>query len=138
MNWEKSYANADKTKTYCVYTGPSEDAVRKAAKLNGLPVDVVTEIPADIKAEPRGAVQQIANGNHRFLVKRHGAASVRGDSDQQYGVTLLTSYGTADKQARTGCTRRRISRRSRAPRRPAARRSNRSWRFRRPCIPTEV
>jgi hypothetical protein len=99
VNWEKSYANADKTKTYCVYTGPSEDAVRKAAKLNGLPVDVVTEIPADIKAEPRGAVQQIASGNHRYLVKRHGAASVPGDSDQKFGVTLLTSYGTADKQA---------------------------------------
>ena len=99
VNWEKSYANADKTKTYCVYTGPTEDAVRQAAKLNGLPVDVVTEIPGDIKAEPRGAVQQIAAGNHRYLVKRHGAASVRGDSDQKYGVTLLTSYGTADKQA---------------------------------------
>jgi hypothetical protein len=99
VSWEKSYATADKTKTYCVYTGPSEDAVRKAAKLNSLPVDVVTEIPADIKAEPRGAVQQIAAGNHRFLVKRHGAASVRGDSDQKYGVTLLTSYGAADKQA---------------------------------------
>ena len=99
VNWEKSYANADKTKTYCVYTGPTEDAVRQAAKLNGLPVDVVTEIPADIKAEPRGAVQQIAAGNHRYLVKRHGAASVRNENDRKYGVRLLTSYGTADKQA---------------------------------------
>lgn len=99
VNWEKSYTNADKTKTYCVYTAPTEDAVRKAAKLNGLPVDVVTEIPADIKAEPRGAVQKIATGKRRFLVKRHGAASVRGESDPQYGVSLLTSYGTADKQA---------------------------------------
>jgi hypothetical protein len=95
--WEKSYANADKTKTYCVYDGPSEAAVREAAKLNGLPVDNVTAIPADLKAEPRGAVQQIANGNHRFLVKRSGAANVRGDSDKKFGVTLLTSYGTADK-----------------------------------------
>ena len=46
VTWEKSYANADKTKTYCVYDGPSEAAVREAAKLNGLPVDNVTEIPA--------------------------------------------------------------------------------------------
>ena len=97
VNWEKSYANADKTKTYCVYTGPSEAAVRDAARLSGLPVDVVTEIPSDIKAEPRGAVQNIAKGNRRFLVKRHGAAAVRGDSDQKFGVSLLTSYGTADK-----------------------------------------
>ena len=34
VTWEKSYANADKTKTYCVYDGPSEAAVREAAKLN--------------------------------------------------------------------------------------------------------
>jgi hypothetical protein len=97
VTWEKSYANAEKTKTYCVYDGPSEAAVREAAKLNGLPVDNVTAIPADLKAEPRGAVQQIANGNHRYLVKRSGAANVRGDSDKKFGVTLLTSYGTADK-----------------------------------------
>src|SRR5262245_52717593 len=98
VSWEKSYANAEKTKTYCVYTGPSEKAVRDAAKLNGLPVDVVTEIPSDIKAEPKGAVQKIDAGQHRYLVKRASAANnVRGDADRQFGVTLLTSYGTADQ-----------------------------------------
>ncbi len=97
VTWEKSYANADKTKTYCVYDGPSEAAVREAAKLSGMPVDNVTEIPADIKAEPRGAVQQIANGNHRYLVKRSGAPDVAANSDRKYGVTLLTSYATANK-----------------------------------------
>ena len=45
VTWEHSYANADKTKTFCIYTGPSEAAVREAAALNGLPVDSVTEIP---------------------------------------------------------------------------------------------
>ena len=99
VNWEKSYANADKTKTYCVYTAPNAQSVRDAAKLNGLPVDVVTEIPSDIKAEPSGAVQKISTGNHRYLVKRHGAAVVRGDNDGKYGVSLLTSYGTADQLA---------------------------------------
>jgi hypothetical protein len=99
VTWEKSYANADKTKTYCVYTAPTEKAVRDAAALNGLPVDVVTEIPSDIKPEPRGAVQPISTGNHRYLVKRHGAASVRADNDAKFGVSLLTSYGTADKLA---------------------------------------
>ena len=44
-----SYANADKTKTYCVYEGPDEAAVRKAASLNALPVDSVTEIPVDLE-----------------------------------------------------------------------------------------
>ena len=98
VTWEKSYANADKTKTYCVYDGPSEAAVREAAKLSGMPVDNVTEIPADIKAEPRGAVQHIAAGNNRYLVKRSGAPAVIANSDKKFGVTLITSYATADKR----------------------------------------
>ena len=98
VTWEKSYANADKTKTYCVYDGPSETAVREAAKLNGLPVDNVVEIPADIKAEPRGAVQRIAAGNQRYLVKRSGAPAVMASNDKKFGVTLITSYATADQR----------------------------------------
>ena len=45
VTWEHSYANADKTRTFCVYTGPNEAAIREAAKRNNLPVDVVVEIP---------------------------------------------------------------------------------------------
>lgn len=48
VNWVKSFANADRTKTYCVYEGPSEDAIRKAASLNGLPVDRIMEVPVDL------------------------------------------------------------------------------------------
>lgn len=97
VTWEKSYTNAAKTKTFCVYTGPSEDAVREAAKLNGLPIDVITEIPADIKAEPRGAVHRLAEGNQRYLVRRAGVPQVSGSADGKFGVTLLTSYGSADQ-----------------------------------------
>ncbi len=55
--------------------------MREAAKLSGMPVDNVTEIPADIKAEPRGTVQHIAAGNHRYLVKRSGSPDVVASSD---------------------------------------------------------
>jgi hypothetical protein len=72
--------------------------VRAAAKLNGLPVDNVAEIPADIKAEPRGAVQNIATGNHRYLVKRVGTGKVLAGDDAKYGVKPITSYATADQQ----------------------------------------
>jgi hypothetical protein len=48
VRWVQSYANADKTKTFCVYEGPSEAAVRKAAVLNALPVDSVTEVPVTL------------------------------------------------------------------------------------------
>ena len=48
VNWVKSFANADRTKTYCVYEGPSEDAIRQAATLNGLPIDRITEVPVDL------------------------------------------------------------------------------------------
>lgn len=45
VTWERSYANADKTKTFCIYTGPNEAAVREASRRNNLPIDSVTEIP---------------------------------------------------------------------------------------------
>jgi len=45
VTWIHSYANADKTRTFCVYTGPNEAAIREAAVRNGLPVDAVIEIP---------------------------------------------------------------------------------------------
>jgi Protein of unknown function (DUF4242) len=48
VRWLMSYANAAKTKTYCVYEGPSEDAIRKAASANGLPVDSITEVPVTL------------------------------------------------------------------------------------------
>ena len=48
VRWVQSYANADRTKTFCVYEGPSEAAVRQAAKLNALPVDGPTEVPVTL------------------------------------------------------------------------------------------
>lgn len=45
VNWVYSYANADKTKTFCIYEGPSEQAVRDAAAANKSPVDYIVEIP---------------------------------------------------------------------------------------------
>ena len=48
VRWVESYATADKTKTFCVYEGPSEAAVRKAAALNALPVDSITEVPVTL------------------------------------------------------------------------------------------
>jgi len=51
VRWVESYANADETKTFCVYEGPSEAAVRKAAELNKLPVDSVTEVPVTLSPQ---------------------------------------------------------------------------------------
>jgi hypothetical protein len=48
VRWIKSYANAGKTKTFCVYEAPSEAAIRKAASLNALPVDSITEVPVTL------------------------------------------------------------------------------------------
>ena len=48
VTWEHSYVNADRTRTFCVYSAPSEAAVREAAKKNSLPVDAVFEIPTTL------------------------------------------------------------------------------------------
>lgn len=44
VTWIHSYVAPDKTKTFCIYDGPSEDAIRRAANRNGLPVDTITEV----------------------------------------------------------------------------------------------
>ena len=45
VEWVYSYANADKTKTFCIYDGPSEQSIRDAATSNKIPVDDIVEIP---------------------------------------------------------------------------------------------
>lgn len=99
VGWEKSYANASKTKTYCIYNAPSENAVREAARLNGLPVDHITEIPLSFKPEPIGAVQKLAPGHQRFLVTRRGDVAFHDVNDGKFGVRLITSYLTEDKHS---------------------------------------
>jgi predicted amidohydrolase YtcJ len=51
VTWVMSYANADQTKTYCIYEGPSEEAIREAAKANALPVDSIAEIPVTLESK---------------------------------------------------------------------------------------
>jgi hypothetical protein len=48
VHWVMSYANSAKTKTYCIYEGPSEAAIRQAASANKLPVDSITEVPVTL------------------------------------------------------------------------------------------
>ncbi|HEY3119699.1 MAG TPA: DUF4242 domain-containing protein [Vicinamibacteria bacterium] len=43
--WVYSFANADKTKTFCIYEGPDEKSIRDAATANKIPVDSIVEIP---------------------------------------------------------------------------------------------
>jgi hypothetical protein len=44
VTWVHSYITADGALTYCIYEGPSPQAIRRAAEANGLPVDRVTEV----------------------------------------------------------------------------------------------
>jgi hypothetical protein len=45
VRWVYSYANADKTKTFCIYEGPDEKSIRQAASANKIPVDYIVEVP---------------------------------------------------------------------------------------------
>jgi Nickel responsive protein SCO4226-like len=44
VTWVHSYVNEDRTKTFCVYDGPSPEAIRRVAERNGLPVDAISEV----------------------------------------------------------------------------------------------
>jgi hypothetical protein len=51
VRWVRSYATADRTKTFCIYEGPSADAVRRAASRSSLPADRITEVPVELLPE---------------------------------------------------------------------------------------
>lgn len=44
VTWVQSFVTDDHTKTFCVYDGPSPEAIRRAAGLSELPVDRISEI----------------------------------------------------------------------------------------------
>lgn len=44
VTWVHSYVSTDKTTTFCIYDGPSPEAIRAAATTNGLPVDRISEV----------------------------------------------------------------------------------------------
>ena len=44
VTWVHSYVTDDKKGTFCVYDGPSPEAIRRAAETTGLPVDKITKV----------------------------------------------------------------------------------------------
>jgi hypothetical protein len=44
VTWVHSYVTADRRTTFCVYDGPTPEAIRRAAEVNQLPVDRITEV----------------------------------------------------------------------------------------------
>jgi hypothetical protein len=44
VTWVHSYVSTDKRKTFCIYDGPSPEAIRRAASRNKLPVGHITEV----------------------------------------------------------------------------------------------
>jgi len=42
VTWIHSYVSDDRRKTFCVYDGPSPEAIRQAAARNRFPVDRIT------------------------------------------------------------------------------------------------
>jgi hypothetical protein len=44
VSWLHSYVSVDKRRTYCIYDGPSPEAIRRAANRNHLPIHKITEV----------------------------------------------------------------------------------------------
>jgi hypothetical protein len=44
VTWVHSYVTDDKRRTYCVYDGPTPEAIRVVAARNGLPVNGIHEV----------------------------------------------------------------------------------------------
>lgn len=44
VTWIQSYVTTDKSRTFCIYDGPSPEAIRRAARRNRLTVDRIIEV----------------------------------------------------------------------------------------------
>jgi hypothetical protein len=44
VTWVHSYVTGDHSKTFCIYDGPSPEAIRAAAGDTGLPIDAISEV----------------------------------------------------------------------------------------------
>ncbi|HVO46247.1 MAG TPA: DUF4242 domain-containing protein [Steroidobacteraceae bacterium] len=44
VTWIHSYVTPDRRQTFCIYDGPSPEAVRRAATRNKLPISSITEV----------------------------------------------------------------------------------------------
>jgi Protein of unknown function (DUF4242) len=44
VHWVHSYVSDDRKTSFCVYDGPTPEAIRRAAQCNGLPVDRITQV----------------------------------------------------------------------------------------------
>ena len=44
VTWVQSFVSVDRRTTYCVYDGPTPEAIRRAANRNSLPVEQITEV----------------------------------------------------------------------------------------------
>ena len=44
VSWVHSYVSDDHRKTFCIYDGPSPEAIRKAADRTKLPIDSITQV----------------------------------------------------------------------------------------------
>ena len=44
VTWVHSYVTDDHRKTFCVYDGPSPEAIRRAAGISELPIESISEI----------------------------------------------------------------------------------------------
>ena len=44
VTWVHSYVSEDLRKTFCIYDGPSPEAIRATAQANHLPIDSITPV----------------------------------------------------------------------------------------------
>ena len=44
VTWVHSYVKDDRSQSFCIYDGPSPEAIRRAAERNGLPVSRITAV----------------------------------------------------------------------------------------------
>lgn len=64
VEWLFSFLSADRKKTYCLYEASNPDAIIEAARLAGLPADVIVPV-SDLRPDQFPAAVALVNGQEQ-------------------------------------------------------------------------
>ena len=84
--WVTSYANAAKTKTYCIYEGADEAAIRQGRRSQQYPGGQVTEVPVTARLLAKALRPMLACHRDRLRARWHAQLGQDGRDMMVHGL----------------------------------------------------
>ena len=103
IQWIYSFLSIDAKKAYCIYEGPSKDAIRDAAQALQIPADTITEINSRVNNDGQFVVLSMKDFEREREVKFRMEHELEQARSLQLG--MLPDRPPALRDAELDCTR---------------------------------